>query len=761
MMLTKELESTIQSAIDEARKRRHEFVTLEHILFAMLSDATASSIMKACGADLKKLKKELDAVFADMDALPEGKEAEPEHTAGFWRVLQRAAVHVHSSGRDQIDAGTLLVAFFREPQSHAVYLLEQHGVTRLAVMSYISHGITQESLSRDPMVPESEDDETTQEEPALPPAGGDEKPAPSPKDPLRMFTVNLNERAAAGKIDPLVGRETELKRTIQVLCRRRKNNPVFVGESGVGKTAIVEGLALAIHEKRVPKVLEEASIYALDMGLLLAGTKFRGQFEERMKGVLKAIQKIPHAILFIDEIHTVVGAGATTGGSVDASNLLKPALASGDVRCIGSTTFPEFKSSFERDHALARRFQKIEIQQPSEEETVLILKGLRSRYEEHHGVSYSDEAIRAAVELSAKYINDRFLPDKAIDVMDEAGAAQRMLPEEDRRLKLEAGDMEEVVARIARIPEKNVSASDEKALAELEPLLKDVIFGQDAAIGSIASAIKLARSGLGPEGRPIGSFLFSGPTGVGKTELAKQLAQVLGIEFLRFDMSEYMEKHTISRLIGAPPGYVGFDQGGLLTDAIRRTPHAVLVLDEIEKAHPDVFNILLQVMDHATLTDNNGRKADFRHIILIMTTNAGARDMLARRIGFGDASVKAQMGEKGRDAIEKTFSPEFRNRIDAWVVFDSLLEETILRIVDKFVGDLRKQLKEKNVELELTDEARRWLGEKGFDPVFGARPMSRLIQNELKKPLAEKILFGDLKNGGKVQVTIVDDKIQI
>ena len=761
MTITKELEATISSAIEEAKKRRHEYLTLEHVLYAMTQDEMSKKILRACGANLPALRQQLEEVFADMDQLPEGEESaerEPEQTAAFWRVLQRAAMHVQSAGRTSIDAGNLLVAFFREPESHAVFLLQQQGVTRLDVMNYVSHGISKVPDEEEEVAAGAAGDEEELAE------ADDEEGAAQPKNPLKAFTVNLNEKAAEGKIDPLIGRESELTRTIQVLCRRRKNNPIFVGEPGVGKTAIVEGLALSIHEGRVPPVLAEAVVYSLDMGALIAGTKFRGEFEQRLKGVVKAIQKNPNAILFIDEIHTVVGAGATSGGSMDASNLLKPALAAGELRCIGSTTFPEYKSSFEKDRALARRFQKIEVLEPSVEETILILKGLRGRYEEHHGVKYSEEALRSAAELAAKYLNDRQLPDKAIDVIDEAGAAQRMRPENERLPLLGIHEMEEVVARMARIPPKTVSTSDEQSLAELEPRLKAVIYGQDKAIETITASIKLNRSGLGNEGRPIGNFLFSGPTGVGKTELAKQLASVLGVEFIRFDMTEYMEKHTVSRLIGAPPGYVGFDQGGLLTDAIRKTPYAVVLLDEIEKAHPEVFNILLQVMDHATLTDNNGRKADFRHVVLIMTTNAGAREMSARALGFSGglgASKALVSGERGKEAIERTFSPEFRNRLDAWVTFEPLKPEVIRRVVDKFVGELAKQLREKKVEIDLSTAARDWLADRGFDPLFGARPMSRLIQDLLKKPLADAILFGKLKNGGKVSVEVEDGNIKL
>jgi ATP-dependent Clp protease ATP-binding subunit ClpA len=573
------------------------------------------------------------------------------------------------------------------------------------------------------------------------------------KDPFKTFTVNLVERAQQGLIDPLIGRDSEIERMIQVLCRRRKNNPVLVGDPGVGKTAIVEGLALRIHQKKVPAILEKAAIFSLDMGALLAGTKFRGEFEQRLKGVIQGVKKTPNAILFIDEIHTIVGAGATTGSSMDASNLLKPGLASGELRCIGSTTFQDYKATFDRDHALARRFQKIEIHEPTVEDTVKILRGLKKVYEEHHGVVYTPLSLRAAAELSAKHINDRQLPDKAIDVLDEAGARDRMRAEARRHHRVTARDVERVVAKIAKIPERTVSADDQTALRNLEPELRKVIFGQDSAIDSIVSAIKLSRSGLGAPERPIGNFLFSGPTGVGKTELAKQLARILGVEFLRYDMTEYQEKHTVSRLIGAPPGYVGFDQGGLLTDAIRKTPYAVLLLDEIEKAHPDVYNLLLQVMDHATLTDNNGRKADFRHVILIMTTNAGAHDLAARRVGFG-----TDLSDPGnaRNAIERTFSPEFRNRLDAWVAFDSLPSEVILKVVDKLVKELELQLAEKKVRVELTAEGRGWLAERGFDRKMGARPMARLIQNEVKKPLAEKILFGELREGGTVRVEVED-----
>jgi ATP-dependent Clp protease ATP-binding subunit ClpA len=738
--VSKELQQTLQAAVGEARRRRHEYVTLEHLLHAMTKDKVASEVLLACGADLKLLEKELEE-YLDRTLESVGGSQDPEQTAAFQRVLQRAAWHVQGSGRTELNAGDVLVAITRERGSHAVYLLEKQGVRRLDILQYISHGIGKDGGSEEGGEGGGE--------------GEGEEGGPRPvKDPFRTFTVNLVERAAAGQIDPLIGRDVEIERTIQVLCRRRKNNPIFVGEPGVGKTAIVEGLALRIHQKRVPAILEKAAIYSLDMGALLAGTKFRGEFEQRLKGVIAGVKKTPHAILFIDEIHTIVGAGATTGSSMDASNLLKPALASGELRCIGSTTFHDYKQTFERDHALARRFQKIEVHEPSVEDTVKILRGLKKVYEEHHGVEYTARALRAAAELSAKHINDRQLPDKAIDVLDEAGARDRMRAETKRRHRITARDVERVVAKIAKIPERTVSTDDENQLRNLEPELKKVIYGQNAAIEAIASAIKLSRSGLGSPEKPIGNFLFSGPTGVGKTELAKQLARILGVEFLRFDMTEYQEKHTVSRLIGAPPGYVGFDQGGLLTDAIRKTPYAVLLLDEIEKAHPDIFNLLLQVMDHATLTDNNGRKADFRHVVLILTTNAGAQELSARRVGFGQ-----DMSEPGnaRNAIERTFSPEFRNRLDAWIAFDSLAPEVILKVVDKMVKELEGQLAERKVRIELTPEGRIWLAEHGFDRKMGARPMSRLIQNEVKKPLAEKILFGELHDGGTVRVEVDPD----
>jgi ATP-dependent Clp protease ATP-binding subunit ClpA len=750
MTISKDLEATIQAAFEEAKKRRHEFVTLEHVLLALIKDPVASKVLRAAGTNLKQLADDIERFLADeLQALPEGTEREPQQTAAFWRALQRAAMHVQGSGKEVIDGGNLLVAMFRERESQAIFLLEKQGVKRLDVLNYIAHGISKEDRGE----PRSVDrgDATT--------ADADEEAAPNP---LEAYTVNFVERAAQGRIDPLIGRQAEVERAIQVLARRRKNNPLFVGEPGVGKTAIVEGIALLIHQKKVPVQLREAVIYALDMGAVLAGTKFRGQFEERLKGVIKAVVEDPNAILFIDEIHTIVGAGATSGGSMDASNLLKPSLSSGELRCIGSTTFHEYKSHFERDRALARRFQKIEVLEPTLNETIDILKGLRSHYEKFHGVRYADESIEAAAKLAQKYINDRQLPDKAIDVLDEAGAIEKLKPLEKRRDPIGVEEMEHVVARMARVPVASVTASDEKALLDLEPILKKVIFGQDPAIDSLVSAIKLSRAGLRTGDKPIGSFLFSGPTGVGKTELAKQLAIAMGVQFLRFDMSEYMEKHTVSRLIGAPPGYVGFDQGGLLTDAIRKTPHAVLVLDEIEKAHPDVFNILLQVMDHATLTDNNGRKADFRHVVLIMTTNAGAREMSSRSLGFEAGRTDAMRKvDRGKDAIERQFAPEFRNRLDAWIVFDGLPREVILKIVDKQVRELEAQLVDKKITIEVSDAARQWLADKGFDPLFGARPMARLVEHEIKKPLANELLFGGLKAGGKVKVDLSDGKITL
>ncbi len=748
-MITRELQATLNSAADEAIRRKHEFLTLEHLLFAILKDPTGSDAISNCRGDLARLRSDLEEFFVqNLLPLPDGKQQFPEQTAAFERVLERAALQAHASGKLKIDAGNILAALFQEPNSHARFLLERQGISRLDLLNYISHGVSKAGRS-----PAGKSEGIGDED-------DDERPT---ADPLRAYTVDLIERAAAGKIDPLIGREAELQRTLQVLGRRRKNNPVYVGDPGVGKTAIAEGLALKIQQGEVPEMIKGAGVYALDMGALLAGTKYRGQFEERLKMVISELGKKPGAILFIDEIHTIVGAGAVSSGSMDASNILKPALAAGELRCIGSTTYAEYKSSFERDRALARRFQIIEISQPSVADTIKILAGLKSYYEEHHGVKYSTGALRAAAELSAKHINDRHLPDKAIDVIDEVGAAVKLRPAEERPEVIDEHEVELVVARMAKIPPKTVSASDKDRLASLEDELKSLIFGQESAIKQVVNSIKLSRSGLSHPDKPIGSFLFSGPTGVGKTELAKQLARALGVEFLRYDMSEYMEKHTVSRLIGAPPGYVGFDQGGLLTDAVRRTPYAVLVMDEIEKAHPDVFNILLQVMDHATLTDNNGKKADFRNVILILTTNAGARDLSGAKVGFrqGAGSGMAVTGSKGKGAIERTFSPEFRNRLDAWIAFEPLALATIEKVVDKFIEELRGQLAEKKVTVQLTDAARSWLARKGFDQQFGARLMARLIQARVKEPLASEILFGSLVEGGHIVIDEDDDELQL
>ncbi len=745
-MISKDLEATLNGALKEAKTRRHEYVSLEHLLFALLRDKDGKSTILACGGDLEKLHKSLEEFFdGQMETLPAGIDRDPQQTLSFHRVLQRALIHAQSAERKEVNGSNVLIAMFREPDSYAVYLLEEQGITRFDLVNYVSHGVSKIGGDEEP-APQGDDEEHDHEE-------GD-RPARR-VNPLEAFTVNLVEKASRGHIDPLIGRADEVERTIHVLCRRRKNNPIYVGDPGVGKTAIAEGLALKIHHGEVPDALKSAVIYALDMGALLAGTKFRGDFEARLKGVLNGLKKHPDSILFIDEIHTIVGAGATSGGSMDASNILKPALASGELKCIGSTTYHDYKSYFERDRALARRFQKIEVPEPSHEEAIKILEGLKPHYEKHHGVHYSAGAIRAAVKLSAKHINDRCLPDKAIDVIDEIGAAVKIQPADKRRKSIGPKDIEKMVAKIAKIPPRSVSSSDKEQLQTLERDLKLVVFGQDPAIDMLASTIKLSRSGLGHPEKPIGCFLFAGPTGVGKTELAKQLAKTMGIEFLRFDMSEYMEKHTVSRLIGAPPGYVGFDQGGLLTDAINRNPYAVLLLDEIEKAHPDLFNILLQVMDHATLTDNNGKKADFRNIVLIMTTNAGAREMSGTPIGFGD---RTNIG-KGKEAIEKMFTPEFRNRLDAMITFNSLNQENIERVVDKFIIELDQQLNERKVFLELTNRARQWFAERGYDPTFGARPMARLIQNEIKRVLADEILFGKLQNGGKVEVDEQDGKL--
>ena len=752
LSLTPELQATIRRAVDDVRKRRHEYLTLEHLLLAMLDDESAVRVLRNCGADVGKLRIDLEEfLHENCEVLPEGAEIGPEQTLSFQRVLQRAALHASGAGREQVTSGNILASLYREPDSHAVYFLEQQDVTRFDVVQYISHGVSK-------MEPGS----------GAPSARGVLEDSEEPvADPLSAFTTDLLERAAQGRIDPLIGRDMELERTIQVLCRRRKNNPLFIGEPGVGKTALAEGLALRIHEGKVPKALREARVYALDMTAVLAGTRYRGDFEERLKAVMGELTKDEHAILFIDEIHNIVGAGATTGGTMDAANILKPALASGELRCIGSTTYKDYRTAFERDRALSRRFQRIDIAEPSVADAVRILHGLKSRYEGHHGVRYTDAAIESVAELAARHITGSHMPDKAIDVMDEVGARARLTPVkvgEDGRRKRKARivpkDIEEMVAKMARIPTKSVSSSDKAKLSSIEDELKRVIYGQDEAVERLAESIKLSRAGLSHPDKPTGCFLFAGPTGVGKTELAKQLAGVLGVEFLRFDMSEYMEKHTVSRLIGAPPGYVGFDQGGLLTDAVNKHPYSVVVLDEIEKAHTDIFNILLQVMDHATLTDNNGRKSDFRNTILIMTTNAGSREMAAGRIGFGLAAGLADTSE-GRKALERLFTPEFRNRLDATIFFDALSEEVITRVVSKFLTELEGQIFDKHVTLEVTDAAKAWFAENGYDKAFGARPMARLIQKTLKAPLANELLFGELQSGGVAKIDLVEGEIRV
>lgn len=733
------LEQSLRDALGEARKRRHEYITLEHMLFVLLREQRARQIITACGGNLKKLEQELDAYLKkNLQPLPGRGAVDPEASVALDRVLNNAAWHAQSSGQPVIESGDLLAAILDEPEAQARYVLEQQGITRLDVLRYISHGIERDAPRENVNAGAQDQDED----------------AP-PRDPLAAYTTELVALAEKGKVDPLIGREAELERTLQVLSRRLKNNPLYVGDPGVGKTALVYGLALRIHEKKVPDLLSDARIYALDMGSLLAGTKFRGQFEERVKGVLKALEARPNAILFIDEIHTLVGAGATSGGSVDASSLLKPVLANGELRCIGSTTHEEYKT-LERDRALARRFQKIDVVEPSVEETVQILMGVKPQFEKHHGVTYTDAAIRGAAELSAKHILERFLPDKAIDVLDEAGARERLRLDPDAAHLVDRNDIERVVALMAKIPADSVSGDERTRLKDLDAALRAQIFGQDKAIDAIVAAIRLSRAGLRTPNKPVGSFLFFGPTGVGKTELARTLAHALGVDLLRYDMSEYSEKHTVSRLIGAPPGYVGFDQGGMLTDAVRRQPYSVVLLDEIEKAHPDLFNILLQVMDHATLTDNTGRKADFRNVVLIMTTNAGARELTATPIGFKGVET----GDAAKRPIENLFNPEFRNRLDAVVRFDTLSRVTILKIVDKQLNELRAALRPKSVSLVVSDDARGWLAEHGYDKNFGARPMGRLIDDTLRKPLAEAMLFGDLADGGgNAAASVQEDKI--
>ena len=750
-MLSRNLEQTLHRALSLASERRHEYATLEHLLLGLADDSDAATVLRACGVDLDKLRQDLSEFLdKDLSGLATDRAGDPKPTAGFQRVVQRAAIHVQSSGRDEVTGANVLVALFSERESHAVYFLQLQDMTRLDAVNFISHGIAK-APGRTAQRPAQGAREEGSTEPER-----EEKPGRRAQDALSNYCVNLNKKAAAGKIDPLIGRDVEIERTIQILCRRTKNNPLYVGDPGVGKTAIAEGLAKRIVEGDVPEVLAKSTIFALDMGSLLAGTRYRGDFEERLKAVVTELEAHPGSILFIDEIHTVIGAGATSGGAMDASNLLKPALASGSLRCVGSTTYKEYRNYFEKDRALVRRFQKIDVNEPSLEDAVKILRGLKTNYEKHHKVRYTEEAIRGAVELSAKYINDRKLPDKAIDVIDEVGASRMLQPEGKRRKMVTLRDVEEIVAKIARIPPKSVSADDKETLRTLERDLKNMVFGQDKAIDALAAAIKLSRAGLREMEKPIGNYLFSGPTGVGKTEVARQLATTLGIELTRFDMSEYMERHSVSRLIGAPPGYVGFDQGGLLTDAIDQHPHCVLLLDEIEKAHPDLFNILLQVMDHGKLTDHNGKIVDFRNVILIMTTNAGASDMAKEAIGFGR---EVREGED-EEAIKRLFTPEFRNRLDAVITFAGLTQEIVGRVVEKFVMQLEAQLADRNVTIELSSAAKEWLAERGYDRLYGARPLSRVIQEHIKKPLAEELLFGKLVKGGSVKVTLKDNKLE-
>ena len=736
-MIAQELEVSLHMAFMDARQKRHELITVEHLLLAMIDNPTAAEVLRACGAKLDVLRTELNQYIEEHTPTVIGQDdVDTQPTLGFQRVIQRAMLHVQSSGKKEVTGANVLVAIFGEKDSHAVFFLGQQGVTRLDVVNFISHGV---SKLAETAKPEGADTEAEVDSP--------------PNGALENYTLNLNTQVLAGKIDPLIGRGPELERVVQTLCRRRKNNPLLVGEAGVGKTAIAEGLARRIVDKEIPEVLANAVIYSLDMGALLAGTKYRGDFEQRLKAVMKQLADNPNAILFIDEIHTLIGAGSASGGTLDASNLLKPALSNGSLKCIGATTYQEYRGIFEKDHALSRRFQKIDVAEPSVAETIEILKGLKSRFESHHNVKYTASALSTAAELSAKYINDRHLPDKAIDVIDEAGAAQRILPKSKQKKVIGNKEIEDIIAKIARIPPKNISSDDRSTIRTLERDLKAVVFGQDKAIETLASAVKMARSGLGQGNKPIGSFLFSGPTGVGKTEVAKQLAYIMGIELIRFDMSEYMERHAVSRLIGAPPGYVGFEQGGMMTEAITKHPYCVLLLDEIEKAHPDIFNILLQVMDHGTLTDNNGRKADFRNVTIIMTTNAGAESLSKSNMGFTNAK---QAGDEQAD-IKRLFSPEFRNRLDATVSFASLSQDIILRVVDKFLIQLEDQLHDKKVEVTFSDALKAYLGKKGFDPLMGARPMARLIQDTIRKALADELLFGKLANGGTVHVDIDDN----